>query len=207
MSKLEKYLYKLYKQFMKVNSDRDMSKVPSDRALSSIRNFIKAMERKHGLETLGDNFYHDYLLFQFSYWEWQYTERDTPFGQTFQIPWIFGPKAIGRWDGKKPFWKKMAYAKYKRIKKINLDDFVNLNKGRKKPDYISINNREELDKDRFYGTVIGFVHCQMTTTMHNPTSSLCQECKFTNDCRTKLAKTYPGIYLTRKRNERKQAIS
>lgn len=187
---------------MKVNGNMNMAKKPSERNAKSIDGFLHAMDKKYGLDTLGDNFFHDYMLFQFSYWEWRYENGDTPFGQVFQIPWIFGSKAIKRWEGKKDFWKKATFAKYKKVKKIDLESFTKIDK-RKKPDYININEREEKEKSLFFNTIVGQVHCQMTTTMFNTESEYCLGCKFAQKCKTQLAKTYPGIYLMRKKHERK----
>src|SRR5437868_6371279 len=58
--------------------------------------FLKIIDKKYTLESVGTQFLWEYFLFQFNYW------HDLTFENSFsgdvQLAWVIGKKAFQRWD-------------------------------------------------------------------------------------------------------------
>ena len=140
---------------------------------------------------LHDEYLKTYLEFQFNHWYKHESESEI---KRIQPEWIFGDKALKRWE--KTDKKISAFVVRKNLKK-DIKFKAEFKKENWNNIVLKLNDKEEQNKTKFFNTVKGFYFCLETTTLYNHKSKYCFDCKFNKDCKEKLKQTYPKIFKKR----------
>jgi hypothetical protein len=184
-------LYELF--YRGLYNQRSYIYTPSESAEKNIHNFIKLLDKKYTLESIGDNFLATYFIFQFAYW----SELDlTAYNKNIVISYIIGPKAFKRWverDIEYDYTIDLIQVKKTNVTRgeaIRLISEVN----EIRQDTLK---HEEREKIRFVKTDRQFTHCIENTTLYNPRSLHCLICKDKADCILLLEKRFPQIFFHR----------
>lgn len=166
---------------------------PNKNHKSLIDNFIKWLDSEYGIESIGSDFIIRYFDYQFWYWS------NINYKNRFQLTWVIGKKAINRWkeeveggklSKKEYFIRKDLNVDFNKIVSDILEEEV-------KDDIRGFEEKENLEKLKYYNTLAGFVNCIENTTMYR-SCQLCFTCDYKEECKDILKKTYPKIYYKRK---------
>lgn len=163
----------------------------TDSKEKTIENFVTAIKELTKSTTLSKDYLEKYFEFQFNHW-YKYSSQSEV--KSVQIEWIVGKKAVERW--RKVDKQKVAFVVRKNLK-TDVDFSSRLEKENWDNILLNINPVEELDKERFHGTVKGFYNCLINTTLYNHKSKFCQTCPKAKDCKNELKAQYPKIYKKR----------
>lgn len=115
---------------------------------------------------INEKFIWDYIAFQMAYWY----DKNTKFN--FQASWVFGDKAIERWDNKPESW---AYYTQLFLNKVGIEKQVTFYKA----DLTSVFEEE---RSKFFNTDQGFAHC-LLTSHYSENSNYCKICDFKDICK------------------------
>lgn len=182
-------LYELfYRKFTgKKKFKLDLNKKKQEKIID---NFISKLDENYSIASIGIDFLVRYFLFQFYYWKNKNIKRN------IQIEWVIGKKALDRflYNG---FNEKFEYF----INKENTIDFSPIYhkfaKQNYQPNFNEESKRERVEKLRFFNTEKGLVNCLENTSLYNPDSDLCIQCKFQEDCKKLLKENYFKLYKIR----------
>ena len=133
-----------------------------------IDKFLVTLSKEQDLEALGDWFCWNYVAFQFSY----YSSIRTRMDGRYPANWIFGPKALQRWNERnQEYW---LYQVGKFMQECDIQIPV---------DYFSSNleNQFEQERKRFFNSSLGLLHCQQFSRF-SEASPTCMICKHKKDC-------------------------
>lgn len=185
-------LYELF--YKKLYNQENYIYTPSQTAEKQILNFIKLLDKKYTLESIGNNFLVTYFIFQFAYWS--ELEIDA-YNKTIVVSYIVGPKAFQRWldrDVEYDFTidstliQKTNVTKGEALKLIEEEgEERNDDKWR----------HEEIERKRFEGTDRQLTNCIENTTLYHPKSLTCIMCKEKATCKALLEERFPQIYFHR----------
>jgi hypothetical protein len=166
--------------------------------------FVEELNKKVTL--VGENFLNEYLTYAFG----KYAGRKNPWGgfNRFPISWIVSKTLLKKYlkepSGMKWFLKNKLQKSNKTLnnretnKIILKSSFTKEEEAKEKLDMvIKINDFEEIEKARYYNSIKGRIWCVDFTTLFNPVSSLCVECKFAEKCKQLLKDNYFEIYKKR----------
>lgn len=180
----ESDVIKTYEYFYKkIYSTEKYKYKPSEKAIKTIHNFLKLLDKKYNLQSIGTNFLYNYFLFQFDYWSKLEIEA---FYGTMQIDYIIGKKAFTRFIQRNQDFDYM-FAQYQIISQYQLryDDIVIYKK--------QIKTNETL-KWLYHNLDRGLDTCIKYTTLYEPHHTSCITCNFKADCKKILRDNYPKLY-------------
>lgn len=159
----------------------------------TIDNFINKLDQNYSIASIGIDFLVRYFLFQFYYWKGKDIKRN------IQIEWIIGKKALERFKVN-GFNEKFEYF----INKENTIDFSpvyhKFAQQYYQPNFNEESKKERAEKLRFFNTQDGLANCLENTSLYNPDSDICIECKFKEDCKELLRENYYKLYKMRLMN-------
>lgn len=138
-----------------------------------------------------------YTEYQFCY----YYGRQTKFDNRVFLNWIFGKKAIERWN-QASFNQKNFKAKFQfrpLIKKsVRQDETLKDAVAKFHSNLDKLDSNVEEEKRKLLNKPEGFLWCLSNTTLFNHKSSCCAICNCQEDCKNALKKHYPRLYQLRK---------
>lgn len=178
---------KTYEYFYKkIYSTEKYKYKPSEKAIKTIHNFLKLLDKKYNLQSIGTNFLYNYFLFQFDYWSKLEIEA---FYGTMQIDYIIGKKAFTRFIQRNQDFDYM-FAQYPIISQyqIRYNDIAIYKK--------QIKTNETL-KWLYHNLDRGLDTCIKYTTLYDPQHTSCITCNFKADCKKILRDNYPKLYDSR----------
>ena len=131
-----------------------------------------------------------------------YIKRETRYRLTVED--IFSDYAIGKYrkqflseDGKSGInYYINLWLASESITRASLVGMIDTSKQHRLQKYVYLES-EELIKKRFYGTDMGYMLCQRSTTGWAPQSDTCRQCRYSEECRTTTAKKFPELYRLR----------
>lgn len=182
----ELFYRKLYNQELYIYS-------PSESAYRQTDNFLKLLDKKYTLESIGDNFLVTYFIFQFAYW----SELDiSAYTKNIVISYIIGPKAFQRWTGRDPEFDYTIDLFQAKKTKVTKREALSLITGvsEQRQDKLKHEDRE---RSRFANTDRQLNHCIENTTLFNPRSKHCLACKEKITCKEILEERFPQIFYYR----------
>ena len=164
-----------------------------------LHSFVEWLNSKYEPHDLNGDFIVNFFTFQFS----RYLDARKYLGKKqIMFSWLVGPKAQQVWEGREI----SSLANYK-VKKAYQRANLNLDLGSFKQQKVKnhfkvdqLNRGEEVEKERFINTPIGYLHCRDLTTLYNPKSLLCQGCTYKNMCILRLKQHLPLVYQVRLNN-------
>lgn len=130
--------------------------------------FLQKISKVYDLESLGDWWCWWYISFQFAYW----SNKKTRFNGNIPQNWIFGDKAIERWNSKPDSW---WFYTNQFLQKYEIEEPVEYCKSSTKEIY-------EVERRRFHNTIEGFMNCQ-SFAKYSRKSLSCATCKFKEKCK------------------------
>lgn len=172
---------------------------PSRNDKITIIKFIGWLRANYLKEQIGE----DFLILYFKYQFYRYAGIQTPKGRNMiMMNWIVGAKAISAWQDRNPKLHYKVNFKIKRELQLTLLSSLSSLKSFRVNNnnqlfILKIHVYEEVEKEKYYNTTVGFVYCAQMTTLFNEKSVLCNGCKFQQDCIKRLKTNYPRIYRAR----------
>jgi len=165
---MKKKVEKLYEKFFRLTSKKqDFIFQSSSKEKKMIENFLAKLD-----ETANEEWLFDFLLFGFS----RYADLETRYGKGLvQLSWVIGQKAIDT-------FKKRTEEQLYYTQKFKEEYGINKEVKKEKPFNESFLNRE---KQRFYNTERGLLHCKEMLFTPNESNS-CLNCKFKEECKTEI---------------------
>lgn len=117
-------------------------------------------------EVLSEDFIWDYICFQLCYW----SDKKTQY--TLTPEWIFGLKAVERWDKKGENWKYFVQL------------FLNKYEIERPVEYLKLNMTDFYDNIRSqnFGTDQGFTDC-ISGAFYSEKSKYCKKCEYEQICK------------------------
>lgn len=170
-----------------------------DKRESQIDKFVDYVFEKIKPETIGEDLIRRYLQFAFG----NMIGRENPWGKVnaFPLNWIIARAVLDK------FFKAKGYEKYRRTKKLKSQgNSILLIKSKtekieieqqKQKFFLNIKQHEEKEKEKFFNTEKGRVWCIDFTTLYNPKSKYCEDCKFKDSCINLLKTNFDGLYNIR----------
>ena len=193
---MEEYVYKLYEAFFIEINKRKHIKNKKDNLI--IKTYFESTHQLYGKESLGTNFFIEYLQYQF--WYWSDKKINT---QYFSLNWFFGQKAVERFNKIKNGWKYYCNQYFQSnfpnlFKKIDQIEKPVL-KIIEKEDLFSF---ESIQRKRFLNQdVKGLFYCIENTTLFDIGDEACQNCHQKDSCKELLKKNYLKLYISRYGNK------
>jgi len=131
--------------------------------LSVLQKFVKKM-------FFGKQEMYDYIIFMLNFWG----NNDGPKRHDGVIPftWIFGNKAVERWNNKNDHWK---YFNEEFCAKNGLKLIWTY------PSNINLEDSHERERSKFHNTEYGYINCQDYASF-SQLSVWCKKCDFKNIC-------------------------
>lgn len=136
---------------------------------NEITNFLKLLSKQQNLTQLGEWFCWYYVAFQFEYYHSLKTRMDG----RYPANWIFGPKALKRWNERdQEYWF------------YHVQQFLNNAEIEQPIEFCSsdLETRFEQERKRFFNTDLGLVHC-LQFARYSVQSPSCLICKNKKDCK------------------------
>ena len=195
----EQYCKDVYQDFYRETSMyKDFVYNHTDKHKTTLRKFVDYVDNVYGLNSVDINWVVNYIESGFNLW-WDIPTR---FGVgNVMFPWIFGKKAISRYENIKG--KDSRRARHKRTVRLGVGIKI-INKYKKKETsqdllsfVIGIREAEEKEKIRYYNTEEGLLWCISQTTLYNHLSHNCIVCKSKDKCKIILKENYPKIFKKR----------
>lgn len=190
-----KVIYQEFRRAVSLNEDYVFQPTRNDE--STLNKFLDYLDSKYDLSSLGIEYLVNWIESGFNHW----FDMSTRFGVgEIMFNWIFGAKAIDRYEGirvqdrkwhrfKRKIRREVGInilSKFRKIKIEDLDEFL-----------LGTNELEEANKKKFYNTVEGLIWCRANTTLYNHSSELCLFCSNKNDCKILLKEQLPNLYKKR----------
>lgn len=157
--------------------------------LVTIDKFLGVLDEHVGIESVGHRFMFDYFSFQLNYW----VNMDTRFGKKIPLTWFIGKKAISRWFENTEDNQDLFFA-HRTAEQLGLRYRPSEPPRRKASE---LRAYEETEKNRYFNSNKGFVHCLSETSLFNHNSKSCKKCDFQKDCKSVLKSRYYRVYLKR----------
>lgn len=172
------------------------------KATESVCNsFLKLVDKKYSLQSVGYDFLYDYFLFQFQYWHDLTLENK--FSEKIVIAWIVGKKAFERWEERNQEfdWQMETYPIVNTYE-LDKKDVLTLCKPYEEPIQIQKSKSVPYDSSKrirkqFLNTQKGFATCVEFTTLFDPADVSCIKCAYRTDCKELLKANYPRLYKER----------
>ena len=164
---------------------------PNKSDFGSFRKFFDYYQARYKKVKMTDAFLIEYMNKQFE-WIFYRDEVTEMKLNNVRLTWLFGQKAIKRWEEKMADKSHSAHRKFKK-------EGLAL-KGKSyiaEIDYNAVEDFEENERARFYETEAGLTWCLENTTLFNGKSILCQNCPFAVECKAALKHYYPAIHKIR----------
>ena len=181
MEEIQKTLISYYEYFYsKVNNDPEFVYYTTKRDYLILTKFLTFMKLEYQLSSLGDEFWFDFVSFQFS-------KRVDNNENGILLNHIFCKISIERWKKRE---KNYQY----HLKKDFLEPY-NIVKGNliKNEDIdCSLKSLKEKEKKKLYNTVNGFLNCLEYTDLYNKESDVCLSCLFKLECEKILKRRIDG---------------
>lgn len=138
----------------------------SDKAMSA---FIRKLKKTSDVRLLGDWFAWYYVAYQFMWWSDKV--RLSRSNGKYPATWIFGDKAIERWNQRNDSWQYWT------------DKFVEEHELTRPVEYCKadVEGLWEGERKRFYNTDLGFLTCQ-ASSLYEEKSPTCITCKNRSLC-------------------------
>lgn len=130
----------------------------NDRALGY---FIRVYKNQ-----INEKFIWEYIAFQMAYWY----DKNTKFN--LQASWIFGDKAINRWNSKQDNWE---YFTQQFLNKVGIERPISFYKA-------NLVNVFEEERARYFNTDDGFMNC-LLNACYSEHSNYCKICDFKDICK------------------------
>lgn len=197
-------LSELYqKQYRKLSGNNKYKFIIDEKKEKLIQSFI--VQAKKSVKALGEDFLVQYLNYAFG----KYAGRKNPWGgfNRFPTSWIVSKTLLKNFlkesSGKKWYLNKRIRenrnSEQKETTKILLKSSLQIEKENKeKLKFINqINEFEEKEKAKFHNSIKGRIWCVDFTTLFNPKSSYCNDCKFSLECKDLLKDNFIEIYKKR----------
>ena len=193
-SQIKAYVIFIFKEFYeKVNGTQKYRFDKNDR--SALDNFIEVVLTNHS-EELSKKWLLDFLEFS---WDYQYNVKRRN-NNKIRLTWIVGKPAYQRWLNSlksESYWK----ARRKINKELNLEIGMSVEISDSslslKQRICSVNETEEIEKKRFFGTKEGYLWCSTNTSMYNHRSMNCTICPFKSECKERTKNKIPKTYAVR----------
>lgn len=135
---------------------------------NEIKSFQKLLSKKYDIKTLGDWFCWNYVAFQFEY----YSGLRTKMKGKYPANWIFGKKALDRWENKNENWQ---YFVQKFLSEFEITLPVEYYQD-------DVDGMFEQERKRFFNTDRGLLHC-LQFARYSEKSVSCLICKNKKDCK------------------------
>lgn len=168
---------------------------------SVCNSFLKLVDQKYSLHSVGKDFLYDYFLFQFNYWH--ELDLQNNFTDKIVIAWIVGKKAFERWQERdQQFdWQMESYPIIQTYE-LNKRYVLALSKPYEEPIQILKSKSVPYDsskpiRKKFLNTEKGFITCIELTTLFNPSDLSCIRCIYRTDCKELLKANFPELYSKR----------
>lgn len=175
----EKYVFKPSKKFERI-----------------INEFIKSLDDRYHIETIGINFLVNYFIFQFQYCD--KLDIEVINQRMNFLPMVLGQKSLKRYfERNTDFDFTLEVSQFVNKYDISIAQIKDLFDEHSVHKTNKINRFEEQYKQKFYGTNEGFLNCIQKTTLFNHHSKLCILCTFRKNCLILLRINYPNMYKER----------
>jgi len=147
--------------------------------------------------TAGETFIRYWIEYQVNYYNTDAVkarEQKLKASNIILMTWIFGQKAIKRWEKsfKETNSSRVAQniGQFKEFAKSKLSKFAN-------QAVIELSVGEEHEKRRYLNGKLGLAYCIMQTTLYNHKSTICLSCNYKQHCKEALKDNYPAVYKIR----------
>jgi len=141
-----------------------------------ISNFIDKLKHRYKTDVIKKQFLWDFLCYNIGI----LLQRKTVFDSMILPNWVLSQSSIDRWNKKFNNWyiTKQNFLYRYRISDREFVDEIEA------PIYdrIDIEDLEEIERKRFFGTEDGFLNCMLVSS-YNPLSEVCRCCKFKQKCK------------------------
>lgn len=158
--------------------------------------FIKFLKEKYKKHELNTDLLIQYFEYQFSRYSGTYSYG---YGKNkIMYSWVVGIKAIESWNSRDISKKWLVQYKLNnevvlRLKKTYKSKNNILRENKRLMNFVELSPVEEIEKQRFYNTELGFVHCYNTTTLYHQKSIWCSGCDNKDKCVELLEKDYKKL--------------
>lgn len=160
---IQEILSKLYKG---IGQDKVFQKQKENKVFIS---FLSKLYKHFGQQTIGPQFLWTFLTYNMDC----LFGRKTQFGSMVMLNWILSEKSIERWE------KRNTENGDYFISKFLVDHCIERSVYY---DKIDLEDIEELERERYFNTDLGFITCQSLAS-YNELSENCQKCNFKEECR------------------------
>ena len=155
---MKRNIISIYQKFMLVLYNKGAAKVSS----KYLKLFMDTFE-----DVLDINFIWGYISFQMEYW----SSKKTNF--SLESSWIFGEKAIERWNKKHDSW---SYHTQQFLNKVGIERPV---------EYFRADLRDTFEniRKKNFGTELGLADC-LSYAYYSEDSKYCKVCEYKDFCKT-----------------------
>jgi len=164
-----------------------------------LEKYLDYVDNTYNLEHCSYVFFVNWIESGFNYW---YKPFSKGIHRMIYFNWVFGKKAIDRYERIKHKDNSLDHIKHRSLK--TKAGIAILSKYRKRhsktkyrEQYVKVNSIEETEKKRYYNTVEGFLWCVANTTLFNHRSNACILCKNKTNCKESLRESYPKVFKLR----------
>lgn len=199
MSEIEKAVYKIHGEFYRQITNKQYYEYePSKNDVVTCKKFVGFLKRDFNLISIGYEFLINYFE---SGWEYWHEKQNLKYGLgSVKLSWLIGKKAYDRWYKIKDQdrdWERFNRG-VRKLYRINILTKLRQPKSEfYKKAVVMLNDEEEVERKRFLNQEFGFDWCISSTSLHNPLSSVCQECIYAEDCKELLREKMPNTYKMR----------
>jgi len=158
MNKKIKHIKYIYEYLVSKIYNRNSINININRKVIDI--FINKYDNQ-----LNNDFIWDYISFQLEYWDNKKTEY------SLRPLWIFGIKAIERWENKDSNWN---YYTQLFLNKYEIEKPVTYYKN-------NLTDKFEEERKRFFGTENGLLNC-FASSFYDKKSKYCKICEYKDIC-------------------------
>jgi hypothetical protein len=155
----------------------------TDNESKCLNSFLDFLNKKYK-GRIDDNFIKNYTKYQFSYWNRLQTRHKNGY---IPISWIYGKKAITRWE------QDVDWLKFRQNSDFSISEKANV----KLSFLTQIDTQEESHKQKYHNKNKGLAWCSYNTTLYNHKSTNCLTCIFKLQCKEMLKLNMPNVYKLR----------
>jgi hypothetical protein len=189
------YLFKLYQYFQrKIKKNELYVFKPTQKDITSLNNFLKYLESKIEISSLGERYFFEFVSSQFKFFSELKKSRA---GDSIYFNFIFNKKSVDRYLNRKDssdYYLSLFLNKYH----CSLENVSNVYYKRNLLDF----SYEEEIKESKNGKE-RLLNCINFTTLYNQKSEICKGCEYIEECKSILKLFYPSIFNLRFKNEEK----
>lgn len=178
--------------------EQKLNKTPTN--TKQVQALLDTIKKGYG-DAANKEFLYTYFLFQFQYWDKVEFTGTSSYNTGIQLSFIVGKKAFERYSKRNqdydwqldslPIIKKYGLRKsdlIKTIGQLTTKHKIEVKRGV---------DTEAATKLAFYNTLEGYNVCGDHSTLYNHKSSICEGCNYKAECKTRLQKMYPTLYMDR----------